>query len=112
MPGYITDFILRGIQNVEVEPYSMKMLYSPNVNWNLPLININQNIRWITNNINGKKFPLQIPIPASDTLNLKILVDYYYNILLRTRMPCGRLSFDDILYLDDRLMFIIKVDKL
>ena len=112
MPGYITDFILYGIQNVEVEPYSMKITYSQIVNWNLPLINVNQNIQWITNNINDTKFTLKNRKYAYDTLNLKTLVDYYYNILLRTKMPHGRLSFDDILYLDDRLMFVIKVDKL
>lgn len=113
MPGYITDFVLHGIQNVDVEPYTLHMKYSPNVNWDLPLINVNQNIRWITNNVNGKKFPLQIPnhINVTETLNLKTLVDYYYRIVLSTKMPYGRLSFDDIVYMEDRLMFVIKCSQ-
>ncbi len=106
MPGYITDFVLNGIQNFYVN--GNRFGYAPLINWNVPLININPNVKWITNNLNNIRFPA----PNVDTLYLKELVDYYYKIVMMPKLPMGKLSFYDIVYLEDRLVFIIKVTKL
>lgn len=106
MPGYITDFILNGIQNVHYD--CGKLRYSPLINWNVPLININPNVKWITNNLNN----LKIPLFNLETLHLKELVDYHYNIVTIPKNPLGKITFYDIVYLDDRLVYIMKIDKL